>query len=48
MAAFVFCGGTKEAATAQLFVRAFFRAWLPRTSHTLGADALGTSQRFAL
>jgi len=31
MAAFVPCGGNKEAATALLFVRALFRAWLPRT-----------------
>jgi len=31
MAAFVFCGGNKEAATAPLFVRALIRARLPRT-----------------
>ena len=31
MAAFVPCGGNKEAATALLFVRALFLARLPRT-----------------
>ena len=48
MAALFFCGGNKVAATAPLFVRALYRAWLPRTSHTPVAGALATSQRYAL
>ena len=44
----IFLRGNKVAATAPLFVRALYRAWLPRTSHTPGAGALVDSQRFAL
>lgn len=42
LAAFIFCGGIKEAAKALLFVRALFLARLPRNPHTPGSGARGT------
>jgi DNA-binding MarR family transcriptional regulator len=40
LAAFIFCGGNKEAAKALLFVRALFLARLPRTPTRLARARL--------
>src|SRR5258706_917864 len=45
--ALYFAGGNRWR-PCPLFVRALYRAWLPRTSHTPVAGALATSQRYAL